>query len=57
MQASKAKEEAASLRGELRVARSEQADRWIVTTSIIIIIILIIDTINITIIVTTIGFV
>ena len=41
MQASKAKEEAASLRGELRLARSEQADRWIVTNSIIIIIILI----------------
>ena len=38
MQASKAKEEAASLRGELRLARSEQADRWIVTTSITIII-------------------
>ena len=37
MQASKAKEEAASLRGELRLARSEQADRWIGTTSILII--------------------
>ena len=29
LQASKAKEEAASLRGELRLARSEQADRWV----------------------------
>ena len=42
MQASKAKEEAASLRGELRLARSEQADRWIGTTSILIINIIII---------------
>ena len=40
MQASKAKEEAASLRGELRLARSVQADRWIVTTSIIIIVLI-----------------
>ena len=31
-QASKAKDEAASLRGELRLARSEQADRSILST-------------------------
>ena len=30
-QASKAKDEAASLRGELRLARSEQADRFILS--------------------------
>ena len=48
MQASKAKEEAASLRGELRLARSEQADRWIVIViTSIIIIILIVATVNI----------
>ena len=32
-QASKAKDEAASLRGELRLARSEQADRFILAFS------------------------
>ena len=41
IQASKAKEEAASLRGELRMARSEQADRWIVIVIIMDIVVII----------------